>query len=131
LEVDATMSERTRRFLETHDEIMKCHSEEDYMKLIARYMGQTFDFEKFKNMPPLISLLDSKGKLIFVQITHCDWCGALLPHHYEMVDDAIRCMYFCSEECLSAFDAKYPPGVGGWPGIKLSVRGLFVRLKDL
>lgn len=78
---------------------------------------------------PLVSLIDD-GKLYVLQVRACDWCGHLLPEHYEFEDDAVRVMYFCSKECHDGFNAKYPKGIGTWPGIKLSVRGLFVRLKD-
>jgi hypothetical protein len=78
------------------------------------------------------------GKLVYIEITKCDWCGkTLLDKKYRfkwdevhIEDDAVRPMYFCSEECQAGFNNKYPSGKGTWPGVKLSFQGLFVRLNQ-
>lgn len=82
-------------------------------------------------LAPIVILLTDDGKLVTIAITHCDWCGMPLLGDYKTEDDAVRPMYFCSDLCQAAFNAKHPRAVGTWPSVKLSLRGLFVRLKDL
>jgi len=89
------------------------------------------------NIIPEVLVLAGE-KFVYVKITKCDWCGKTLfdkkcNFKWDMVqieDDAIRPMYFCSEECRSAFNVKYPRGKALWPGVKLRLDGCFVRLKE-
>jgi hypothetical protein len=99
---------------------------------------KSFDVFPFSEIIPFVTLLDEKGRSVIAEITRCDWDGkSLLDNHgkfkwhkVHIEDDAIRPMYFCSEECRDSFNVKYPPGKECWPGIKLRVDGQFVELKN-
>jgi hypothetical protein len=84
------------------------------------------------SVKPIVLLLNSQGKLERRFITKCDLCGKSLLHkngdfkwsEVEMLDDAIRPLYFCSKECKRGMEAKIASNNGFFPNEKLSIRSV-------
>jgi len=71
---------------------------------------------------PFVTVLH-KGKLVTTVITNCDQCGKLLDDFDIFIDDAVRCLYFCCENCKRGFETQ---SQARWyfPSVKLTLEGV-------
>ena len=74
---------------------------------------------------PIVTVLDKQSDtLVSTVITNCDQCGDYLKDFDVYIDDAVRCMYFCSEECKRGFETQAYANSGFFPNIKLTLEGV-------
>lgn len=84
------------------------------------------------DVKPLVLLLDGKGNLVNAFITKCDTCGKSLSDQkgrfkwseVQILDDAVRPLYFCSRECKKGMEAKIASNNGYFPNEKLSIESI-------
>jgi hypothetical protein len=84
------------------------------------------------DLKPIVLLLDGKGNLVTTFITKCDTCRKSLidkKGHFkwtelQVLDDAVRPLYFCSEQCKKGMEAKIASNNGHFPNEKLSIESV-------
>ena len=78
---------------------------------------------------PIVTVLH-KGKLVSTVITNCDQCGELLDDFDIFIDDAVRSLYFCSDECKRGFETQ-SNARGHFPSVKLTLNGVLRKRRKL
>lgn len=73
-------------------------------------------------IPPIVTVLHEE-RLVHTIITNCDNCGKLLDDFDIFIDDAVRCLYFCSEQCKHGFEIQ-SKARGYFPSVKLTLKGV-------
>ena len=78
---------------------------------------------------PSVLLRDNEGHLVYVNVTKCDNCGEKLVDRdgnfkwktVQIIDDAVRPLYLCSEKCKRSMEAKIKVNNGHFPNEKLRI----------
>jgi len=81
---------------------------------------------------PSVLLPDNEGHLVYVNVTKCDNCRAGLVDRegnfkwktVQIIDDAVRPLYLCSEKCKRSMEAKIKDNKGYFPNEKLRIDSL-------
>jgi len=84
------------------------------------------------DLKPIVLLLDGERGLVRAFITKCDTCrrslidkkGRFKWSEVEILDDAVRPLYFCSRQCKKGMEAKIASNNGYFPNEKLRIESV-------